>query len=123
MHLDGLSIEVGQARTGHRGKVPIRRLGSGFRPSAAEPGGYPALVRVLPDFQAPRFSAEGLKASVEANLNAKNSLQMVSEALLDPLQLSGWIPDFQKAVPHPDPIRGLVGCCEFCGVRIGTLHR
>ncbi|PLW24957.1 hypothetical protein PCANC_28424 [Puccinia coronata f. sp. avenae] len=46
---------------------------------------------------------------------------MVSEALLDPLELSGWIPDFQKAVPHPDPIRGLVGCCGFCGVRIGTL--
>ncbi|PLW08290.1 hypothetical protein PCANC_24836 [Puccinia coronata f. sp. avenae] len=31
---------------------------------------------------------------------------MVSEALLDPLELSGRIPDFQKAVPHPDPIRG-----------------
>ncbi|PLW48189.1 hypothetical protein PCANC_05302 [Puccinia coronata f. sp. avenae] len=40
------------------------------------------------------FTAEGLKASVEANLNAKNSLQMVSEALLDPLELSGRIPDF-----------------------------
>ncbi|PLW24174.1 hypothetical protein PCASD_09679, partial [Puccinia coronata f. sp. avenae] len=35
-------------------------------------------------------------------------LQMVSEALLDPLELSGQIPDFQKAVPHPDPIRGLL---------------
>ncbi|PLW10981.1 hypothetical protein PCASD_07363 [Puccinia coronata f. sp. avenae] len=32
---------------------------------------------------------------------------MVSEALLDPLELSGRIPDFQKAVPHPDPIRGV----------------
>ncbi|PLW31852.1 hypothetical protein PCANC_17211 [Puccinia coronata f. sp. avenae] len=47
---------------------------------------------------------------------------MVSEALLDPLELSGRIPDFQKALPHPDPIRGLVGCCGFCGVRIGTLE-
>ncbi|PLW21006.1 hypothetical protein PCANC_11268 [Puccinia coronata f. sp. avenae] len=32
---------------------------------------------------------------------------MVPEALLDPLELSGRIPDFQKAVPHPDPIRGI----------------
>ncbi|PLW57508.1 hypothetical protein PCANC_02645 [Puccinia coronata f. sp. avenae] len=82
-------------------------------------------IRILPIHsrtrQIPGPAAEGLKASVEANLNAKNSLQMVSKALLDPLELSGRIPDFQKAVPHPDPIRGLVGCCEFCGVRIGTL--